>query len=86
MYGEVEWPVRQQPVQFAGTCCKQFQFQLDSHVRVNSHLKLCSHKPGPQIVKLMCMRFHSHILVSSHPLVITSLKMKNASQTTSSSA
>jgi hypothetical protein len=28
MYGEVEWPVRQQSVQFAGTCCKQFQFQF----------------------------------------------------------
>jgi hypothetical protein len=28
MYGEVEWPVRQQPVKFAGTCCKQFQFQF----------------------------------------------------------
>jgi hypothetical protein len=26
MYGEVEWPERQQLVQFAGTCCKQFQF------------------------------------------------------------
>jgi hypothetical protein len=24
MYGEVEWPERQQSVQFAGTCCKQF--------------------------------------------------------------
>jgi hypothetical protein len=24
MYGEVEWPERQQAVQFAGTCCKQF--------------------------------------------------------------
>jgi hypothetical protein len=28
MYGEVEWPERQQSVQFAGTCCEQFQFQF----------------------------------------------------------
>jgi hypothetical protein len=31
MYGEVEWPVRQLSVKFAGTCCKQFQFQFQLH-------------------------------------------------------